>query len=71
MQFGQSVCGGKLVFPQSPHFVVTNLPSDRASQKRLVFDIGMSNLRLRLRFEWRVRGVGTPATHFDLERTVT
>jgi hypothetical protein len=71
MQFGQSTCGGKLVLPQSPHFVVTSFPSERASQKRLVFEIGMSNLRLRLRFERRVRGALGSATHFDLERTVT
>jgi hypothetical protein len=71
MQFGQSACGGKLTFPQSRHFVVTNLPSARASQKRLVLDMGMLNLRVRLRFERRVGGALSSAIYFDLERIVT
>jgi hypothetical protein len=50
---------------------VTNLPSPKASQNLLVFEMGMLNRRVRLRFERSVGGVLSSGNYFDLERTVT
>ena len=71
MQLGQSAWGGKVTFPQSAHFVVTNLPSPSASQNLLVLEMGMLNLRVMLRFERREGGAPSSANYLDLERTVT
>ncbi len=58
--------------PQSAHFVVTNLPSPRASQNRLVLAMGTLNLRVRLRFERSVGGgAASSGVYLDLDRTVT
>src|SRR5271157_4610370 len=56
MHFGQSDWGGKLTVPQSPHLVVTNLPSLRECQNGCVLEIGTLNRRLSVLRECSVGG---------------